>query len=240
MSRQLVLKQLFAIAIVMLLTVVCTIPGSAPVAELPPATSTPEQHAGVPAQPAVVATTSTTAAARSTFTPTSPSEAPVVLGPQYGSIAIVGNTTFIEWTQSALALLEAEAPDAYAKIETYVGVIEQSDRSGMWAYEDPPRYEVSDETAFYSLTWYASTIAHDATHSELYHQYLESYGAPVPDDIWTSVAAEQFCISYQLDVLIRIGGPAGEVDYLGTQTGDHCDIDGDGDCDWDDYYGRDW
>jgi len=156
-------------------------------------------------------------------------------------IIILGEPDFAEQTRSALLLLEEEAPDAYAKVMRYVGAIEQSDRSGMWAYEVPPRYAVSKETAFYSLSWYASTIAHDATHSELYHEYLAAHpGEPVPDDVWTGFEAERFCNAYQLDVLTRIGGTANEVDYLAGLTGTHCDVDGDHDCDWDDYEGRDW
>ncbi len=157
------------------------------------------------------------------------------------AIAIVGDPGFVEQTQGALRLLEAQAPEAYDKVLTYVGVIEQSERSGMWAYEVPPRYAVSDVTAFYSLTWYASTIAHDATHSELYHEYQAAHpGEPVPSDVWTGFEVERFCNAYQLDVLTRIGGPAHEVDYLAGLSGTHCDIDGDLDCDWDDFEGRDW
>jgi len=48
------------------------------------------------------------------------------------------------------------------------------------------------------------------------------------------------CNAYQLDVLMRIGGPAGEVDYPAGLSGTHWDIDGDLDCDWHDYEGRDW
>jgi hypothetical protein len=156
-------------------------------------------------------------------------------------IAILGDTAFVEQTLLALALLEERAPDAYEKVLRYIGVIAQDERSGMWASEDPPRYAVSDETASYSLTWYASTIAHDATHSELYHEYLAANpGGDVPDDVWTGFESERFCIAYQLDVLTRIGGSTEELDYLSSLTGTHCDIDGDQDCDWDDYEGRDW
>ena len=235
------LKLILALALVMLISVVCSLPTSGSGTDPVTATSNLEQFTATPTATNVVSSTlTTTATPAATFTPNPPEKLINASTPAYGSITIVGDPTFIEWTQRALSLLESETPDAYEKIETYVGIIEQSDRSGMWVYEEPPRYEVSDVTAFFSLTWYASTIAHDATHSEFYHQYQESFGSPVPDDIWTSVSAEQFCISFQLDVLIRIGGPPSEVEYLGTQTGDHCDIDGDGDCDWDDYYGRDW
>jgi hypothetical protein len=169
-----------------------------------------------------------------------PSLAPATATPP-GEIVIVGDPAFVEQTQLALALLQERAPEAYQKVIRYVGVISQDERSGMWAFETPPRYAVSDETAFFSLTWYASTIAHDATHSELYHEFLAAHpGEMVPDDAWTGFESERFCNAYQLDVLTRIGGPPTEVDYLAGLSGTHCDVDGDQDCDWDDYEARDW
>jgi hypothetical protein len=159
----------------------------------------------------------------------------------YGGIEIRGNADFIAQTIAALSLLEKNAPDAFQKIQTYVGIIEQGEHSGMWAWEQPPRYEVGDATAFFSVTWYASTIAHDATHSELYAQYLLTHpGEPVPDNAYGGVEIERFCIGYQLEVSKRIGAPQSELDYLSTLDGTHCDLDYDGDCDWDDYQNRDW
>jgi hypothetical protein len=159
----------------------------------------------------------------------------------YGLVSIEGSPEFVAQTRLALTLLESYAPDAYQKIQMYVGLIQQGQHSGMWAWEDPPRYEVGDETAFYSITWYASTIAHDATHSELYHQYLAAHpGEPVPAEAWGGVEIERFCNGYQLDVLNRIGAPQEEIDYLASLDGTHCDVDQDGDCDWDDYNKRDW
>jgi hypothetical protein len=159
----------------------------------------------------------------------------------YGAIRIEGSSEFIAQTRAALALLEARSPDAYLKIQNFVGLIQQGQHSGMWAWETPPRYEVGDETAFYSVTWYASTIAHDATHSELYLQWLNAHpGESVPDDVWGGVEIERFCNGYQLQVLIKIGAPQNEIDYMSTLDGTHCDVDKDGDCDWDDYNQRDW
>jgi hypothetical protein len=159
---------------------------------------------------------------------------------KFGSLDIIGTEVFIMQTSQALTLIKDKAPDAYLKIETYVGVIEQGEHSGMWAWENPPRYEVGQRTADSTTTWYASTIAHDAVHSELYHEYLAQNGEPVPDDAWASVEAERFCIAYQLKVLKEIDGPEYEIEYLESQTGTHCDVDNDGDCDWDDYDNRDW
>jgi hypothetical protein len=156
-------------------------------------------------------------------------------------IEIRGSDAFVQQTQAALDLLEASAPDAHIKILTYVGVIEQGEHSGMWAFETPPRYEVGDATAFAGVPWYASTIAHDATHSELYYTYRRDHpGEAVPQDAWADMASERFCNAYQLDVLQRIGGSQFEIEYLAGLTGDHCDLDDDGDCDWDDYNARDW
>jgi hypothetical protein len=147
-----------------------------------------------------------------------------------GSVQIIGHGDFVVQTHLALSLLKAHAPQAYQKIQTYVGIISQGEHSGMWAWEDPPRYEVGDPTAFSSVTWYASTIAHDATHSELYHN----------DQEWEGIPAEQFCNAYQLEVLKQIGAPQSEIEYMAGLDGDHCDVDGDGDCDQADYENRDW
>ena len=144
-------------------------------------------------------------------------------------------------TRAALNVLEQKDPAAYKKIQTYVGIIEQGQHSGMWAWEQPPRYEVNDVTAFFSVTWYASTIAHDATHAELYAQYQAAHpGESVPEDAYGDVPIERFCIGYQLEVAKRIGAPQSEIDYLSTLDGTHCDVDHDGDCDWNDYLNRNW
>jgi hypothetical protein len=196
-------------------------------------------------KPSPTVTAKTASSSTPTEEPTSPSQQPETLPDgrlllTYGKLDIVGSKTFIDKTSEALSLLKQKCPYAHHKIQTYVGLIEQGEHSGMWAFENPPRYEVGQRTVDSSITWYASTIAHDATHSELFHNYLEQHGAPVPDEAWADVEAEQFCIAYQLQVLKAIGGTEYEIEYLESQTGTHCDVDSDGDCDWNDYENRDW
>ena len=167
--------------------------------------------------------------------------APITDLSNYGGIKINGDSKFSAQTRAALLLLDQKDPAAFRKIKTYVGIIEQGRHSGMWAWEQPPRYEVNDVTAFFSVTWYASTIAHDATHSELYNQFQITHpGMPVPENVYGGVEIERFCIGYQLEVAKRIGAPQSEIDYLSTLDGTHCDVDHDGDCDWDDYQNRNW
>ena len=159
----------------------------------------------------------------------------------YGRIAIVGEPKFVAQTRAALALLERKDIEAFTKVQTYIGVIEQGKHSGMWVWESPPRYEVGNVTAFFSVTWYASTIAHDATHSELYARYYMAHpGKAVPEEIYGGVAIERFCNAYQIEVLKHINAPQSEIDYMATLDGTHCDLDRDGDCDLTDYQHRNW
>jgi hypothetical protein len=169
------------------------------------------------------------------FSPAAPNPA------AYGRIRIAGNARFVAQTREALALLDQKDTEALIKIQTYIGIIEQGQHSGMWVWESPPRYEVGNATAFFSVTWYASTIAHDATHSELYTRYQIMHpGKAVPEEIFGGVAVERFCNAYQLEVLKHINAPQSEIDYMGTLDGTHCDLDHDGDCDLTDYQHRNW
>jgi hypothetical protein len=126
---------------------------------------------------------------------------------------IIGSERFSNQVQQAIALLKSQDGEAYQILTNYVGRIQEAERSGMWAYRKPPTYEMSDSTAYYSLTWCAATIAHDSFHSKLYHDYQSSHTNPVPDRVWTGTNAEQRCMKYQLQVMERIGSSKAEMDY---------------------------
>lgn len=155
-------------------------------------------------------------------------------------VEILGSAKFKNQVSRALTLLKKEAPEAFAIVIKYVGRIEQGKRSGMWAYKNPPTFEVADRTAFYSITWCASTIAHDAFHSKLYHDYKEKHSRRVPDDVWVGVEAEKKCLKHQLVVLKKIKAPKHEVTHLLKFDGTHNDINKDGRYDSEDYKKRDW
>ena len=82
--------------------------------------------------------------------------------------------------ERSLGLLREKSPDAFKLTQRYAPRIEQSSRSGMRAYDDPPTFDLSPKTANYSDTWCAGSIAHDTYHSKLYHEYLDAHGGPVP------------------------------------------------------------
>ena len=150
---------------------------------------------------------------------------------------IVGSKRFITQVTGGLALLQARAPDAFSNVVKYVGRIKESDRTGMRAYETPPTFDLADTTAFYSTTWCAAAMAHDSFHSKLYHDYQATNSAPVPDNIWMGRPAEAQCMSYQIDVMRKIGAPDFEIDYAKTQADGHYVNDSES---WEEYKKRTW
>jgi hypothetical protein len=158
----------------------------------------------------------------------------------YYGIQVWGSKAFIEQVDDSLNLLRTKSPEAFALIQRYMKRIEQSSRSGMRAYDEPPTFDLSPKTAFYSATWCAGSIAHDMYHSRLYHEYIDAHGEPVPEDAWAGQAKELECIKYQARVMRDIGAPEFEVTYVDHLDGSHYDVDGDGKETWFDYWLRDW
>ena len=131
-------------------------------------------------------------------------------------IQIRGDAACQSDTMAALQLLSAKAPTHYATVTQYIGIIQcASQGSGMYAYDNPPLYLVGDVTRNAGTVWYAGTIAHDAGHSKLYHDYLSAHpGQPVPDDVWTGQSAEITCLAAQYDALSKIGGTPSQLTYV--------------------------
>ena len=154
-----------------------------------------------------------------------------------GEPEIVGSVRFSNQVAQALLLLKTRDADAYLIVTNYVGRIKEGKRSGMWAYETPPTFEITDASAFYSITWCAAGIAHDSFHSKLYHDFQKAHAGKVPDDVWTGPAAEQQCMQHQLAVMQHIGAPKFEIDYAKKQADGHYVKNNET---WDDYKKRQW
>lgn len=162
---------------------------------------------------------------------------PALAGACAGEPEIVGSARFIDQVQQAMVLLKARDVAAYAMVTNYVGRIREGEPSGMWAYSTPPTYQMSDTNAFYSVTWCAATIAHDAFHSKLYHDYHPKPGKGVPDAVWTGTAAERRCMKHQIKVMKHIGAPRRELDYAKRQADGRYVKDHET---WQDYEKRTW
>lgn len=132
------------------------------------------------------------------------------------SIQVNGDADCQSSTKDALDLIAEKAPAHYSVVVKYVAVIEcQPQGSGMFAYENPPRYVVGDMTRNGGTVWFAGTIVHDAGHSKLYNDYLSSHpNESVPDNIWTGEGAERTCLEAQYDALTKIGGSQDQLDSI--------------------------
>jgi hypothetical protein len=155
-------------------------------------------------------------------------------------IQVWGSKEFIAQVEKALTLLRDKSPDDLALVQHYVGRIQEHERSGMRAYDNPPTFDLNMKTAGYSVSWCAGSIVHDAFHSKLYNDYRAAHGEPVPDSEWTGQAAEMKCIVVQLSTLNSIGAPEYEIEYASTLDGSHFDLDGDGQSTDNDYWKADW
>lgn len=130
----------------------------------------------------------------------------------YG-IIISGGPPFVENTILALNLLPPV--EEFTLVSKYIRRIQQSKRSGMRAYSKIPTYEVGEKTYAASTEWYASTIAHDAYHSYLFHIAKQNTkDIYPPDDTWTGKEAEKLCLYFQLNVLRQITDNKNLIKYL--------------------------
>ncbi len=155
-------------------------------------------------------------------------------------ILVNGNAAFVQHVSGCLDLLAKKYPEAYKFSQKYIGIIAQNRRSGMVAWGNPPTYYMSDKTAYYSLTWCASSIANDAYHLYLYKKFKPKGSQRTPDRYWADFKAERLAIQYQTRVAKKIGAEQHEIDYLGTLDGKHADVDGDGTVTLKDLADRDW
>jgi hypothetical protein len=142
------------------------------------------------------------------------------------SIEVVGSEEYVDQVMDALEILKSKSSAGYDIVKKYIGRIRESETSGMVAYEDPPTFNMSRETALkyseenrdYSLQWCISCIVHDAYHSKLYHEYRDKH-LMVPDRIWTGTDAELASIEQQKQVCEDIGAHEQLLAYLETLDG---------------------
>jgi hypothetical protein len=134
-------------------------------------------------------------------------------GTRLDGLEIQGTATFETQVVAALTLLKTKSPGTYHLVTTHIGLIKQARHTGMAAYLTPPTFELNERTAFYSVTWCAAGIAHDAFHAKLYHEYLRQHPGHevVPDEVWMGEAAERRCLGHQTRVLQAIGAAVEEI-----------------------------
>ncbi len=128
-------------------------------------------------------------------------------------IEVQGTERFRLRTQESLRRLRP-IPE-FALIQGHLGVIRQGRRSGMKAWREKPTFVVGAPTWQHSAVWYAGAIAHDAYHAKLYLDAKRQRQGMKPDaDAWTGIEPEKQCLSFQRQVLARLGADAATLAYV--------------------------
>lgn len=147
------------------------------------------------------------------------------LTPKLDSIIIEGDKKFTTQTIKALGVLKRKTPRVYNDfILKFVRKIKLYKTSGMNLFAKTPTFEVSSKTAFKSLKWYASVIAHEAYHSKLYFEYNKKNKKEVPREVYASQKAEIKCIRYQIKIGRKIGLSSADIKYIKSLDGSHSNL----------------
>jgi len=157
----------------------------------------------------------------------------------------INETEFVNKIKKAVQLLKDRSPNEFKTMQKYIGKIRATRASGANYNEEIMTIEIAKATFEASLEWLASVLIHETQHIKKYKDTGKKYGnahliADKKEALRVMIAEELECNAVQLIALENVGGAKFEIDYLRAQKGDHFDIDGDGDYDWDDYNARDW
>lgn len=141
----------------------------------------------------------------------------------FNGIEIIGDSRYVKQIRQALSLLKRKAPRQFSTVRRYIGRIEDYQRSGMAPWEHPPTFYLGRVSAFYSITWCASCIVHDAHHAKLYADNAKGDKPPKPA-LYSGEKVERACIHRQIAVSRKIGAPEIELRHLRAQHGQHIRI----------------
>jgi len=125
-------------------------------------------------------------------------------------IRIVGCKEFIEATINAIELIRLTY--AFIEMRKHLKCIRQSNSSYAEPRGKQPTYWVGEPTWKSDVSWYASTIVHDACHIVLYYEYqvcLLGVRFTLPW-YWKGATPERICMLWQLTALEQINAP----DYM--------------------------
>lgn len=145
-----------------------------------------------------------------------------------GDAAHIPHDEFVKKIKEACILLRDKSSQRYTTVYNNVKLIRAYSKSG--ADVSKSNIDIARRTFDASITWLASVIIHEGVHIEQYKSGKDYSGQ----------AAEKACNLVQLEVLMKIGAPKSEIDYLITQDGMHFDLNGDGVYDWKDYQLRNY
>ena len=101
--------------------------------------------------------------------------------------------------------------------------IEQVNQNSGLYYEDPPTIRLTNSTTFFSLTWLAGVLVHEACHMRQYRQMLKERDNPysLSRRNFNTAITEAECIAQQLEIARAVGAPQKEIRQITSEGGSH-------------------
>ena len=123
---------------------------------------------------------------------------------KYNAISIRGNKDFIYKTKLALDLLQEKSPDAFNLIKGSLKDIIMGSHS--YAGVDYSTCVIGN-AYMAPLIIYASTLAHEAYHIELYRKFKKDNPSirKVPPEVYGGAIGEKKALDYEVGVLRQLG-----------------------------------
>jgi len=135
------------------------------------------------------------------------------------TIQIIGINDCKSKTNEALRLLNDKSSSHYSYVLQYIGIVEcAEDQSGMFVWEEPPRFLAGAPTVDAGTLWFASVLVHESCHSQQYQDYtLANPGEVVPQDTYYGEGPEVECLDKQQEALIGLDSDPYYIGYVEDQ-----------------------
>jgi hypothetical protein len=145
----------------------------------------------------------------------------------YKKIEIIGEPEFANYIVKVLKFMNKKIPSRLKTIQKYINRIEQSSKTCQAHLNELSICYMSAKTAYYSTTWCAGSLVHEAHHAKLHLEYLKNNKTKiqrllkVPRKISAMQKEELECIKQKLIACKKMNAPKKEIDCLKKADGLH-------------------
>lgn len=133
-------------------------------------------------------------------------------------VIVSGNDICQKNSEEALKILSDRNVEDFNFVASNLGKIECAvSGSGVYPWEDPPRFKVGVATSNAEPVWYASVLVHESCHIE---QYKKGAGKKPSGNVsaeeYSGEKAEIACLGAQLESLKKLEASQSKIDYVAS------------------------
>jgi len=131
-------------------------------------------------------------------------------------IAVSGDDICRKNSKEALKILHGKDKENFDLVVSNLGKIECAvSGSGVYPWEDPPRFKVGVATSNAEPVWFASVLVHESCHIGQFEIAAgKNPGSDVPEEEYFGEKAEKECLDIQLGTLKKLGASRSKIEYM--------------------------